>query len=103
MELKIFFSVIVGKLFARPDCTEGENAKSTTTDPDFTVRSAGVVDEASDVRRNVSVDHSRVSRPEEVLPAILPQLFGCGGASEVFDNERTFGYALLGEKPPATV
>jgi hypothetical protein len=62
-----------------------------------------VVDEASDIRRNISVDHGLITRPEEVLPAIFPLLFSCGGASEVFDDERTFGYALLGEKAPATV
>lgn len=103
MEVVVFFPVVVGKLFARPYCTEGEDSKSTTTDPDLAVRSTRVVDEASDIRLNVSVDHGLVTRPEEVLPAILPQLFGRGGASDVFDDERTFGYALLGEKPLTTV
>jgi hypothetical protein len=85
MELEVFFSVIVGKLFASLDCAEGENIKSTITDPDFAVRSAGVVDEASHIRRNVSVDHAHLTRPEKVLPAIFLYLFGCGGASKVFD------------------
>jgi hypothetical protein len=87
MEIEVFFSIIVGKLFAWLDCAAGKDVNSTTTDPDLAVRSAGVVDEASDIRRNVSVDHGLVTRPEEILPAILPHLFGCGGASEVLDDE----------------
>ena len=87
MELEVFFSVIIGKLFARLDCAEGEDINPTISDPNLAIRSAGVVDEASGIRRNVSVDHAHVARPEEILPAILLNLFGCGGASKVFDNE----------------
>ena len=86
MELEIFFSIIVGKLFARLDGAEGENINSTITDPDLAIRSTGVVDEASDVFRNVSVNHAHVTRPEKVLSAILLRLLGCGGASKVFDD-----------------
>jgi hypothetical protein len=103
MELEVFFSIIVGKLFARPDCAEGEDIKSTITDPGLAIRGAGVVDEASEIRRNVSVDHAHLTRPEEVLPTIFLNLFGCSRASKVFDYERTLWDALLGEKTPATV
>ena len=87
MELEVFFSVIIGKLFARLDCAEGEDINSTITDPDLAIRSAGVIDEASDVLRNVSIDHAHVTRPEEILSAVLPNLFGCCEASKVFDYE----------------
>lgn len=62
-----------------------------------------MVDEASDIRWDVSVNHAYVTRPEQVLPPVLPDLFGCCGAPDVFDDEGTFGYALLGEKTSATV
>ncbi len=87
MKFEVFYSVIVGKLFARLDGAEGKDMKSTITDPDLAVRSAGVVDEASNIRRNVSVNHAHVTRPEEVLPAIFLNLFGCGAASKVLDDE----------------
>lgn len=87
MKFEVFYSVIVGKLFARLDGAEGKDIKSTITDPDLAIRSAGVVDEASNIRRNVSVNHAHVTRPEKVLPAILLDLLGCGGSSKVFDYE----------------
>ena len=87
MALEVFFSVIIGKLFARLDCAEGEEINSTIADPDPAIRIAGVIDEASGIRRNVSVDHARVTGPEEVLPAILLDLFGCGWSPKVFDYE----------------
>jgi hypothetical protein len=87
MKLEVFFSIIVSKLFASLDCAEGEDIQSTITDPDLAIRSAGVVDEASDICRNVSVDHAHVTRPEEVLPAIFRDLFGCGAATQVFGYE----------------
>jgi hypothetical protein len=86
MYLEIFLAVIVRELFARPDCAERENIYSTFADNDLAIRRAGVVDEASGIRRDVPVDHARVARPEEVLPAILLDLFGCRGAPEVFDD-----------------
>ena len=103
MRLEIFFTVIVRKLFTRPDCAEREDVYSMFADPDLAIRSTGVVDEASGIRRDVSVDQALVTRPEEVLPAILLDLFGGGGATMIFDDERTLGYALLSEKSPATV
>jgi hypothetical protein len=87
MELEIFVSIIVRKLFTRLDCTDGEDVKATAMEPHLAVGSARVVDEASDVLRNVSVDHRRVARPEQILPAIVTLLFDCGGATDVFDDE----------------
>jgi hypothetical protein len=87
MTSEVFFSVIIRKLFTRLDCAEGEDIDSTISDPYLAIRSAGVVDEASDVLRNVSIDHAHVTRPEEVLPAIHLHLFGRCGASKVFYDE----------------
>jgi len=87
MELEVFFSVIVGKLSTRMDGADGEDIDSTIADPSFAIWSAGVINEASDIRRNVSVDHGRGTCPEEILPAIVPHLFGCSGATKVLDDE----------------
>jgi hypothetical protein len=87
MDLEVFFSIIVCKLFARLDCAEGKYINSTIADFDLAIRSAGVVDESCDILRNVSIDHAHLTRPEEVLPAIHLDLFGCCGASKVFDDE----------------
>lgn len=87
MELEIFVSIIVRKLFARLDCTNSEDVKSTAMEPHLAVRCTRVVDEASDILRNISIDHGRITGPEEILPAILPHLLGRGGASDVFDDK----------------
>jgi hypothetical protein len=79
--------VIIGKLFARLDCAQGKDANATIADPDLAIGSARVVDEACSVCRNISVDHASGTRPEEVLPAIVLNLFGCGGAPEVLYYE----------------
>jgi hypothetical protein len=86
MHLEILLAVIVAELFARLDGAEREDIYAPVADIDLTIRCAGVVDEAGGIRRYVPVDHARVARPEEILPAILLYLLGCGGASEVFDD-----------------
>lgn len=86
MNLEIFLAIIVEKLFARLDGAEREDIYAPLADIDLAIRRAGMVDEAGGIHRYVAVDHARVARPEEVLPAILLDLFGGGGASEVFDD-----------------
>lgn len=103
MELEVFFSIIVGKLFARLDRAEGEYVDPAITDPHLAIRIAGVIDEACDIRWNVSIDHADITRPEEVLPAILLDLFFGGRAPEIFNDACTLGYALLSKKTSATV
>jgi hypothetical protein len=97
MQLEVFYSVIVGQFFSRLDRAESEDINATISDPGLAIRLAGMVDETSDICRNVSVDHARITCPEEVLPAILLHLLRSGRASDVFDDERALGYALLGE------
>jgi hypothetical protein len=87
MPLEVFFSVIVRKLLAGLNRAEGDDVNSTIADPGLTIRSAGMVDEASGISRNVSVDHAHVTRPEEIFPTVLLHLFGCRGAPKVFDDE----------------
>ena len=87
MKVEVLFSIIVGKLFARLDGAQRIDENAAAADLDLAIGSAGVVDEASRVRRNISIDHARVTRPEQVLPTIVRNLFGCGGAPEVFDHE----------------
>jgi hypothetical protein len=80
MELEVFFPVIVAKLFARPDRAKGINENAPIAEFDLAIRRAGVIDEASDIRRNVSVDHAHVTRPEEELSSVVLHLSGCGEA-----------------------
>ncbi len=87
MKVEVFFSVVIGKLFARLDCSACKDVNVTIAEPDFAIGSAGVIDEASRIRRNVSIDHALVARPEEILATIVPHLFGSGGTPKVFDHE----------------
>jgi hypothetical protein len=86
MDTEIFLSVVVRKLFARLDGAESKDIDAAPADDCFAIRRAGVVDEAGGIRRYVPVDHARAARPEEVLPAILLHLRGCGGAPDVFND-----------------
>lgn len=103
MQFEIFFSIIVGQFFSRLDRAESEDINATISDPGLAIRRAGMVDETSDICRNISVDHARVTGPEEILPAIFLHLLRSGRASDVFDDERTLGYALLGEQTSPAV
>ena len=87
MELEVLFAVVVGKLFAGLDGAEGEDLDSAVANPDLAIWSARVVDESSGIRRDVSIDHGCVTRPEEILAAVLPHLFGCCGTPQVFDHK----------------
>lgn len=87
MKLEVFFSVIVGKLFARLDRADRKDTNAPVTKPDLAIGYARVIDVASSVRGNIAIDHARVTRPEEVLPAVVLDLFGCSGAPKVFDHE----------------
>jgi hypothetical protein len=87
MEIEVLVSVVVRQLLARLDSAKRENVDPATAQPDFAVGSAGVVDETRSIRGNISVDHARITRPEKVLAPVLLDLFGRGGASEVFDYE----------------
>lgn len=87
VNLEVFFSVIVGQLFTRLDRADRKDANALVTKPDLAIGDARVIDVASSVRGNIAIDHGRVTRPEEVLPAVVLDLFGCGGAPKVFDHE----------------
>lgn len=86
MHLEIFSAVIVGKLFPRRDIAERKDVHATPVDIGLAIRRAGVINKAGPIRRYVPVDHARLARPEKVFPAVLFHLFGCSGASDVFDD-----------------
>lgn len=103
MEVEVLVSIVIRELFVRFDRPQRKYKNPAAADSDDTIRIAGVVDETSLVRWDVSVDHGRIACPEQILSPVFPDLFGRGRAPHVFDDECSFGDAVLREEPPAAV